>query len=225
MAVSSLEGDRDGLARKLDSGIRRSEMEAFMASLGDGLAIASRNLERAAQLVQSFKQVAVDQSSSQRRSFDLAEVVAEVLLTLRPSLKAKPYAIECEVPAGIAMDSYPGVVGRILVNLVNNAVAHGLEGRPSGTVRIRAGAADGVVSLSVADDGRGIPEADRRRIFEPFFTTRGGSGGTGLGLNMAHNAARDALGGSLGFETEVGGGTVFTLRAPLVAPKLQPRSG
>jgi signal transduction histidine kinase len=221
MAVSALKGDCVGLARRSAGGSALGSTAAILAELAEGLGIAERNMERAAQLVASFKQVAVDQTSSQRRSFDLAEVAEEVLLTLGPSIKKTPYRIESDLPDGVSVDGFPGIFGQILANLVNNAILHAFAGRDSGTVRISAsmeGAS--VVRFEVRDDGAGIPEAARARIFEPFFTTRMGRGGTGLGLSIAHGAARDVLGGSLDFSSEEGKGTAFVLLMPTVAPRM-----
>jgi signal transduction histidine kinase len=226
MAVSALKGERAEIEGKLQTGMSRAELAGFLSHVEEGLLIAERNLARAAQLVQSFKQVAVDQASAQRRGFDLAEIIDEILLTLKPSLKRQPYLIESSVPQGIVMDSYPGLIGQIITNLVNNAVLHAFDGRDTGTVRIGATVTEsGSVLLSVADNGVGIPEANRDRIFEPFFTTKMGRGGTGLGLNIAHTAAREVLGGSMDFATETGVGTTFTILMPTVAPRKAAEDG
>jgi signal transduction histidine kinase len=221
MAVSALKGERDELDGRMASGLSRAALAGFLASVSEGLGIAERNLGRAAQLVNSFKQVAVDQTSSQRRIFDLAEVTNEVLLTLQPTIKRTPYKIEASVPPGIRIDGFPGVFGQILANLVNNAVLHAFEGRDFGIVRILASMdGPGLVRFEVSDDGKGIPEENKRRVFEPFFTTKMGRGGTGLGLNIAHSAATDLLGGSLDFSSETGRGSTFVLLMPTVAPRL-----
>ena len=220
MAVSTLRDEvrqfRDGLAQ----GLRRSALEGLLDSVDQATRISSRNLERAAELVTSFKQVAVDQTSSQRRRFELNELVAEIVLTLKPSFHRLPYEIEVQVPPGLLLDSYPGPLGQVLTNLITNAITHGFDGREQGRIRIVAEASrhgDGVM-LRVEDDGVGIAPELIQRIFDPFVTTRMGRGGTGLGLNIAYNAAVNVLGGDLQVSSALGQGSCFRLRLPWQAP-------
>ncbi len=219
MAVSTLSDRLGQFEREASSGLRKSALAAYLEDSRSGLDIALRNLRRAAGLIGDFKQLAVDRTSDQRREFFLDEVVRENLLALHPVLKRMPFAVVTDIPEGIRMDGYPGLLGQILSNLVNNAVVHGFAGRDSGTVTVRARRDGDRMRLEVADDGIGIPEPNRQHIFEPFFTTRRGSGGSGLGLNLAHNAATTVLGGTLGFESAVGEGTRFILDLPLTAPQ------
>jgi PAS domain S-box-containing protein len=200
-------------------GIKRSTLESYLNDVGHASDILVRNLHRAADLVNSFKQVAIDQTSSQRRSFSLAEVVGEILLTLWPVIRKSPFNIEQSVPGDLNFDSYPGPLGQVLTNLINNALLHGFEGRSQGTIVITATEnADGLIELSVSDDGVGIPASHLNRIFDPFFTTKLGAGGSGLGLNITHNVVTGILGGRVRVQSAVGVGTTFTLILPKVAP-------
>ena len=116
------------------------------------------------------------------------------------------------------MDSYPGPLGQVVTNFVNNALLHAFEGRLAGTVIIRASPTnEEEVRMTVSDDGNGIPEADQRRIFDPFFTTKLGRGGSGLGLNIVYNIVTTVLGGKVSVDSR-GAGTTFTLRMPVSAP-------
>jgi signal transduction histidine kinase len=162
----------------------------------------------------------VDQVSSQRRHFELREVVDEMVVSLRPSFARTFYKIKVNVPTDLRLDSYPGALGQVIGNLVHNAVLHGFEGRPEGTVYI-TGERDGqgAVVLRVADDGCGIPPALLDRIFDPFVTTKMGRGGTGLGLHIAYNAVTNVLGGSLTVRSEEGAGATFEVRIPDTAPR------
>jgi len=120
------------------------------------------------------------------------------------------------------LDSYPGPLGQVVTNLVNNALLHGFEGRANGTVSLSAVInREGSVELTVADDGNGIPAANLGRIFDPFFTTKLGAGGSGLGLNITHNIVTGVLGGRIRVASEIGQGTTFILTLPTVAPQLQ----
>ena len=203
-------------------GLRRSTLTEYVTDATEASGILQRNLDKAAELIRSFKQVAADQTSSQRRSFALKEVVDEVLLAHRPMLRKLPIEVASEVPEGIRLDSYPGPLGQVLANLITNAVLHGYEGRSEGVVRISARplGADGV-EIAVVDQGRGIPEADLQRIFDPFFTTRLGRGGTGLGLGICHTIVTDALGGTIAVRSRPGEGASFVVRIPLRAPAAQ----
>ena len=160
----------------------------------------------------------MDQTSSQRRVFDLAEVVHEIVLTLQPTLKHTTHQVVTEVPHGISLDSYPGPLGQVIANLVQNAVVHAFGGRDAGTVRISAHTEDGQVQLCVADDGLGIPADNLGKVFDPFFTTRLGQGGSGLGLHIVHNVVTGLLGGHIAVACPTDGGTAMHIRIPLSAP-------
>ena len=203
--------------------MRYSDLQRFAEAVEMACSISLRNLQRAAALVSSFKQVAVDQTSSQRRSFALREVVDEVLLTLQPTLRKMHCRIELQVPEALVLDSYPGALGQVLTNLVSNAVNHAFDGREGGTITISAAAGHGdEIVFSVADNGRGIPEALQKKVFEPFFTTKLGQGGTGLGLHIVFNAVTRVLGGQISLRSQPGQGSVFELRIPRVAPACEP---
>lgn len=220
MAVSTLRDELRGFRQAMDQGLRRSALESLLASVDEATAIAERNLQRAAALLIGFKQVAADQASEQRRRFQMHEVVAEILLTLKPSLGRSAIRVVTEVPEGLVLDSYPGALGQVLTNLVTNAVTHAFEARDQGQLLITARAdGDSHVCLTVSDDGRGIAPEMLQRIFDPFVTTRMGRGGTGLGLHIAHNAATQILGGALQVDSVPGQGTRFTLLLPRQAPR------
>ena len=219
LAVSTLAGRLAEFNAARADGLRRADFETFIEQVGATGDIAIRNLNRAAELLGSFKQVAVDQTSAQRRKFDLAEVVDEIVVMMQPSLKRTPYRIEEAVPAGLVLDSYPGALGQILTNLINNAVLHGFAGRDHGVITIAAtAAAPDSVQLTVQDDGCGIPADRRTRIFDPFYTTRLGQGGSGLGLHISHTAVTHILGGKITVSSSEGAGTTFSLLLPLRSP-------
>ena len=223
MAVSTLHDQVRNFRREMASGLRRSTLESFVDRVERGSEIAVRNLQRANELIASFKQVAVDQTSIQRRQFMLSEVVDEILLTLQPTLKRTPYNVVCEIPGNLAMDSYPGPLGQVLTNLLTNALSHGFDGREHGRIEITAERlGDGQVSLQVGDDGAGIPSELIGRIFDPFVTSKLGRGGSGLGLHIVWNTVTAVLGGSIAVDSMPGQGTRFSITLPLVAPRQSP---
>ena len=221
MAATTFEIQTEDIGQHLATprGVTRKEFEQYIENARLSVDILSRNLHRAADIVTNFKQVAVDQTSSQRRSFLLAEVITGNLLTLQPTIKRTPFVIQQQVPADLMMESYPGPLGQVVTNLINNAILHGYEGRSEGLIAVAAQlSAQGWVTLSVEDHGAGIAPDDVPRIFDPFFTTKMGVGGSGLGLNIVHNIVTEILGGTISVDSEVGGGTRFTLKLPMSAP-------
>lgn len=221
LSATTLVHQTKQLQTQIDSGLRRSFLDAYMVTAQDAATILLRNLQRAAELIGSFKQVAVDQTSSQRRGFDLKAVVDEVLLSYRAMLRAARIETTVDVPEGIRLDSYPGPLGQVIGNLLNNAAIHGYQDSTvGGTVTVVAQRLDDQrVVLTVGDEGQGIAADDLGRIFDPFFTTRLGQGGSGLGLNIVHNIVTGPLGGSIAVQSEPGRGTRFSITLPLVAPK------
>ena len=219
MAVSALSDELREFRAGMADGLRRSALERLLSGSEEAMAIALRNLSRAAELVSSFKQVAADRTSAQRRQFQLAEVVDEIVLTLKPSFQRSPHTIEQRVDPALRLDSYPGALGQVLSNLIYNAHVHAFEGREQGHIVVSARPlGDGRIELEVADDGVGIAASMLGRVFDPFVTTRMGRGGTGLGLHIAHNAATQILGGTLEVVSVEGEGTRFVLRLPITAP-------
>ena len=222
--VTALEDRWTELDEAMRSGqpLRRSQLEGLVTDTKRGQDILHRNVQKAAELVRDFKQVAVDQTSDARRVFDLDKVVEDVLVMVEPRFKATPYNIHTELQRGLRMDSYPGSLGQVLTNLLINSLVHGLHERPSGTVFIDCHASErqaGWVELCVRDDGCGMDETVRRRIFDPFFTTKLGRGGSGLGMHIVHSIVTQLLGGQIEVHSEPDQGALMLLRLPCVAPE------
>lgn len=196
--------------------VRRSELAAFLQEMREGSELVERNLHRAVELMRNFKQVAADQASEQRRVFDLAAVVREVTDTLKPSLKRYPHVLQVEIPEKISMDSYPGALGQVVINLINNAYLHAFVEGSRGTVRLTARLDHDQVVLELADDGVGMTEAMQAHMFQPFFSTKIGQGGTGLGMSIVDNLVKKTLGGRLQVQSAPGAGTVFRLELPVL---------
>ncbi|MGQ9368952.1 PAS domain-containing sensor histidine kinase [Azospirillum sp. ST 5-10] len=218
-ATHLLEQTRSLRERFAGGGMRRSDLGHYLDAVEEAARLLVANVNRAADLVHSFKQVAVDQSSGERRVFDLQTYIGEVLFSLRPRLKRSGVVVEVDCPEGIRMDSYPGALAQVLSNLTVNAVVHAFPDGSPGRIRVvvrRAGAAEVVVEF--ADDGAGIEQATLAKIFEPFFTTKRGEGGSGLGLHIVRNTVSDVLGGRVEVDSAVGQGTRFTLTLPCTAP-------
>jgi PAS domain S-box-containing protein len=214
-ASSTLQAHAAQLAQRYQEGtLKRSDLERFLALAEESSQIILKNLQRAAELIHGFKQVAVDQSSGERRAFMLKGYLEEVLLSLRPRLKKTSHRVEVECPGDLMLDSYPGAIAQILTNLVTNSLIHGFEGRDHGLIRIEVRAEHDWVSLRYSDDGKGIPRDHLSRIYDPFFTTKRGSGGSGLGLHIVYNLVAQMLGGTIDATSDAGRGAEFLIRFP-----------
>jgi PAS domain S-box-containing protein len=194
--------------------LRRSDLDRFVALADESTHIILRNLQRAADLIHSFKQVAVDQSSGERRRFALRGYIDEILLSLRPKLKATSHVVEVDCPEDIVLDTFPGAIAQIVTNFVTNSLIHGFEGVPTGHIRIAIHHAGDGLTLKYSDDGRGISPDHLPRIFDPFFTTKRGVGGSGLGLHIVYNLVTQLLGGTIQAASEPGKGAAFTILLP-----------
>ena len=203
-----------------DGGVKRSALELLMADTRQACGIMISSLLRAANLITSFKQVALDQTSDQRRRFDLGQVVGDTLTTFAAQLKRANCETVLDVPPALMLDSYPGSVGQVLSNLINNALLHAFAGRPFASLSITARAVEGdQVQLIFADDGVGMPAKILHQVFDPFFTTKMGQGGSGLGMNIVYNIVTGMLGGSIHIESDAERGTRVTIRLPRMAPE------
>ena len=203
---------------KSDSPLRRSQLEEFVRTSRDAAAQLVANLHRAGELIQSFKQVAVDRSHAERRQFSLSEATDQIIASLRPVLKKAPIALSVEVPEGLVIDGYPGSYGQILTNLFLNAANHAFADGRSGAITITAkprGIDD--VEIIFADNGAGMTPDVQRQAFDPFFTTRRNEGGTGLGLHIVYNLVTQQLGGRMMLDSRLGQGTTFRIIMPRAA--------
>ncbi len=187
----------------------------YLGTAAETARLLLANMNRAAELIQSFKQVAVDQTSAERRRFDLKTYIEEILNSLNPSIRKHRLAVEVFCPDGIEMNSYPGVLSQVLTNLVMNSLVHAYDDtHQAGTLTITVKDLGDDVVLSFADDGKGIPAENLPRIFDPFFTTRRSNGGSGLGLHIVFNVVTSSLNGQVDVASEPGKGTTFNLRFP-----------
>lgn len=201
--------------------LRKSTLQHYLQDMKEAEMLATRNLLKATDLIRSFKQVAIDQTSYQRRRFELLLTLQEILLTVQPMLRQANVTVQLAVDEKIALDSYPGPIGQIITNLLNNALVHAFDVQENAKIRLSATQEElDWVVLTVADNGKGIPPEHLTKVFDPFFTTRLGQGGSGLGLHIVHNLVTGILGGQIRVFSGEGRGTQFVLRLPLVAPSL-----
>jgi signal transduction histidine kinase len=217
--ASTLKDHVHHVATQLEQGMSRRQMNEFVEQAITGTDILVRSLQKAADLISSFKQVAIDQESEARRSFFLHTAIAEVLLLLTPAMRHSHVTIHCDIADDLRMDSYPGAIYQIVTNLVNNCVLHAFDAQQEGRITIRAKRhGDQQVKLEVIDNGKGIPEKDLKRVFDPFFTTKRGQGGSGLGLNIVFNLVKKTLGGDLTLTSTPQHGTCISMVFHVTTP-------
>ena len=200
-----------------------SDLDGFVAVAEESSQIILRNLQRAADLIHSFKQVAVDQASGERRQFALRAYLDEVLLSLGPRLKRTPHKLSVDCADGVMLDSYPGALAQVLTNLVTNSLMHAFPDDRKGRIGIAAREEAGTIRLYYWDDGVGIAPEHLPRIFDPFFTTKRGRGGSGLGMHIVYNLVTQLLGGTIEVTSTPGQGTqVFVTFPASAAPRTMP---
>lgn len=220
VTVSCLDRAVREFSEKVQDGLRQSDLATFLAAQKEGLPILQYSLERAAGLVQRFKQLAVDRQTEERRKFDLREVIESSLHLVIKRQASQPQQLVIDVPTNLEMDSYPGPLGQAIDNLVRNAFMHAFPAGRIGTVQVIAqrNTDEDDVIIRVIDNGIGISSEIRERVFELFFTTRRNDGGTGLGLFLAHQLVHEILGGKLQLVEASLPGCCFVMTLPRVAP-------
>jgi PAS domain S-box-containing protein len=218
--ASSLERKSALFAAEVARGdLRRSSLNDFLETSRDAASQLVANLNRAAELITSFKQVAADRNYSDQRIFDLGDLTEQVVMSLRPGLRKHNLTLTVDCQPNLTMNSYPGPYGQVLTNLFLNSVAHAFPDGKPGTVdiQVRESGKDNVEVL-FSDNGCGMSLDVRRRAFDPFFTTRRDQGGTGLGLHIVYSIVTNRLGGRLDLDSEPGGGTRIQIILPRTAP-------
>lgn len=212
---------RDRVGELADSALAgkltRSGLLNAASECRDASAVLVRSADKARELIESFKNVAVDQTSQRRRQFDLHTCLHDILVTLGRMTRQANVAVELKVPPGVRMDSYPGHLEQILNNLIVNSILHGFEGRGCGKVGIAASVDGEHIRLVYTDDGVGIAPELQQKIFEPFFSTKIGAGGSGLGMYIVNNLVTGVMQGSIALDSAPGQGVRFELRLPLTA--------
>lgn len=196
--------------------MKRTDLETFLDTAIESSSIILANLRRAADLIASFKRVAVDQSSDSQRRFKVKEYLEEVILSLTGQLKKTKHTVTIEGDEELTLDSYPGALSQIVTNLVMNSLSHAYERGNSGSIKIDFHRQGDLVIFQYTDDGKGIASENMTKIFEPFFTTNRFQGSTGLGLYIIYNLVTQQLKGTVECESQVGVGTKFVIQLPFL---------
>ena len=195
--------------------LKSSQLKKFLTDSDENIAIIFRNLERAAKLISSFKKVAVDQSSAEMRTFNVKGLLDEVLLTLSAKLVSANVVTSVICPEDLYVNSKPGPINQILINLILNSIYHAFEGRDKGVITINIMNLSDQLHINYGDDGIGIDDSIKAKIFDPFTTTKRGSGGSGLGMHLVYNLVTQALDGHIVLENEFEHGVNFDITFPV----------
>jgi PAS domain S-box-containing protein len=218
-AASTLQVLAEQIRERHDSGeMTRSDLKRFVQAAIDSSDLVLKNLQRAAELMHSFKQVTVDQASGERRRFPLKPYLDEVITSLSPKFKGNQHRVTVNCPETLVVDGYPGALAQIVTNFISNSMMHAYPTRKDGAMSLTVTSEGDDVVLAYRDDGVGIDPAHLGRVFDPFFTTRRGTGGSGLGLHVVYNLVTQRLGGTVQVRSEPGKGAEFILRFPARHP-------
>ena len=192
--------------------LTKTKLKSFLESGNYSNEIILSNLDRAADLVKSFKKVAVDQTNEEKRRFNVRSYVEDIVNSLKPTLKKTEIQVQLSGSDDLEINSYPGFLSQILTNLIFNSLVHAYPKHKQGTITISISKSEDHAILTYSDDGIGMNRDVISHIFEPFFTTNRGGGGTGLGLYIVYTIVTQNLNGSITCESEIGIGTTFSIR-------------
>lgn len=198
----------------LDKKMSKTDLVNYMNQVEESSKMLSISLNRAAELVKSFKQIAVNQHANIAVDFNLCEYIQSTLFSLKHEYKNSGHDININCDENIVLHSYPGAFSQIITNLLMNALVHAFEDDDNGSINIDISAENENIYLDFTDTGRGIKPENLSKIFEPFYTTKRGKGGSGLGLNLIYKIVTEQLHGSISCDSEVNVGTAFHLIIP-----------
>lgn len=196
--------------------MKRSDLENYLKLAQESSGMILSNLRRASDLINSFKQVAVDQTCEQPGVFNLRECIDNIVMTMRPTLRKTSHSVQVQCPENLELASYPGAIGQAISNLIINSLVHGFEAMKNGVISIDVHEQGNEVEICYHDNGKGIPEQHLEHVFEPFFTTKRNHGGTGLGLHILYNLVTQTLDGRISCENSPAGGALFCMTIPRV---------
>ncbi len=202
---------RDIEAEKFDI----QQREQFLDVLDQSLRILNANTKRAAALVRSFKQVAVDQTSDEKREFLLAAYLNEIMVSLQPKLKGKHVQIHIDCPDKLKILSHPGALSQIVTNFVVNSLNHGFEQTQEGHIYLHMEMVGKDLLFEYKDNGQGMNQDELEKLFDPFYTTKRGQGGSGLGAHIVYNLVTGLLNGNIKASSQPGMGLQYQIRIPI----------
>ena len=212
LMIDKLEGLKNEFKSKT---LKPSQLDRYIEESEENLQIIVRNLDRAANLISSFKQVAVDQSVEDEREFNMKQLIDDVFLTLTPKIKQHQYQLFLKCEESLFVRSKPSPLTQIFINLIINSFIHGFEHVDDAEISITIRPSDERLTVIYSDNGAGISEEMREKIFEPFSTTKRGEGGSGLGMHLVYNLVTQALKGTIQLDDNGNKGATFIIDFPI----------
>lgn len=197
-----------------DKSLTSKNMASFIDEAEQTALLLLSNLERASDLIASFKQVAVDQTSETEREFVLGDYINEIIQSLKPSFKHTEHQINVSCPDNLVVTCAPGAIAQIVTNMVVNSITHGFENKTAGTITLDVKEAGNNVVIHYKDNGRGLSEEELSKLFDAFFTTKRAEGGSGLGTHIMYNLVTQSLHGHIEADSTLGNGLHYTIRFP-----------
>ncbi len=194
--------------------LKPAMLAAFLRQVNEALQISQTNIDSASRILHSFKLVAVDQCRYTIMPFNLREYIDNIILSLKPKLKATSHDVQVQIPPEIEINSYPGAISQIITNLINNSLLHGFADGEYGQLSVTASEKDDWTEMTYQDNGRGMPPAILEKTFEPYYTTKQGEGGSGLGMGIIKSLVEQDLEGTITLSSVEGEGVKVIVRFP-----------
>lgn len=213
-AVSYIQDSLKKFTVKLDKGIKKSELATLLEKGYESSMLIGHNLDKATDLVDNFKLLAEDESEDELNQFNVAEYTQAVLQGLKPALEKRRIKSHINAERDIKIFNYPMSYTQIIVQLLNNAVIHGVDKGGNITINIYRKAETSGAYIEVVDDGRGIDKEYIDKVFEPFFTSKCVAEQVGLGLTIVHNLVLGKMSGEIKVISEKNHGCCFSIYLP-----------
>lgn len=194
--------------------LTKSKLTNFIDTVEDSTKLTIANVNRAIERTSSFKRLSVDQCSEERRHFNLYNYLHHIELALRSKFINTDHNIVIECEGEITIDSFPGALSQVVINLINNSLIHAFEDNDKGLIELKVNRKDDGVSIEYRDNGQGIAPDHLPKIFSQYYTSKPQEGGTGLGLYLVKSIVEKKLNGHLICTSELGKGTVFVIDLP-----------
>jgi two-component system sensor histidine kinase ChiS len=194
--------------------ISKAEFKEYLNNSNHAVKLIMSNMEKTAAMIQSFKQISVDQAMENKREFNIKEYTEDIIRSLYPKFKNRNIVIDVDMSSNLKIDNYPGAYSQVMTNLVLNSLIHGFEEKEKGKIEIKASDKNRELTIEYKDDGKGIAKENLKRIFDPFFTTNKKTG-TGLGMHIVYNLVTQKMKGTITCESRQGEGVLFIIHIPL----------
>lgn len=215
-AITNLHHEYKNLQKQIaDNTASDKHLNYFFEDVDEACTIIASNTLRAAELINSFKEIAVDQSSEVSRKINMKEYIDEILLTMSPILKNTPHQVKVNCPDNLVVKTIPGAISQILTNMINNSIIHGFNEGDKGCLNITVVKEADCFGICYQDDGKGLNTDEIKMLFEPFYTTKRGMGGSGLGTHLIYNIVTSSLHGKINVESEPGKGLRYDISLPI----------